>query len=297
MRHLTILLALSFSLSAIGLAQQSAEVPASASAPNPTSTTVPPPAAGENEADPLLDLPPLPKGDVSLVGGIVKDIDRVRNRLTVEAFGGKKMKFSFDERTHIYRDGIETTQLGIHKGDRVYVDTQQVGAAPFARNIRIGTKVQSAFAQGQIESYDSGAGVMVLRDSLSSEPVAFRVTPKTVVGGKASSLAELREGALVDVKFAPGSGREGVAQEITMTARPGETFKFAGSVTFLDMSAGMLALRNQTDGKTYDIHFDPARRNVDNLALSADVNVTAEFDGQNYVAREITVTQAEGRKK
>ena len=40
--------------------------------------------------DSLLDVPPLPKGQVSLVGGIVTGIDRVRNKLTVRVFAGKK---------------------------------------------------------------------------------------------------------------------------------------------------------------------------------------------------------------
>src|SRR5690348_14519362 len=60
--------------------------------------------------DPLLDLPALPKGSVTLLGGTVKSIDQVRDHLTVEPFGGKSEKIAFDERTHFYRDGGETTQ-------------------------------------------------------------------------------------------------------------------------------------------------------------------------------------------
>src|SRR5512146_1605066 len=150
---------------------------------SPSTTAAPNAKAAENEADPLMDLPPLPKDDISLVGGKVVGIDRVRNHLAVEVFGGKKMKFAFDERTHIYRDGVETTQLGIRKGDRVYVDAQLVGTTVFARNIRIGNAPIPADAQGQIEGYDPNRGVLVLRDSLSSEPVSFRVSPSTVVRG------------------------------------------------------------------------------------------------------------------
>src|SRR5512142_1235305 len=87
----------------------------------------PPPAGGNGRAtaapdnpakDPLFDVPPLPEGKVSLVGGTVAKVDRVRNKLAVNVFGGGKMEISFDERSHIYRDGVETTQLGIRKGDR-----------------------------------------------------------------------------------------------------------------------------------------------------------------------------------
>ena len=37
------------------------------------------------------------------------------------------MKKAYDKRTHVYRDGVETTQLGIRKGDRAYVDTMLDG--------------------------------------------------------------------------------------------------------------------------------------------------------------------------
>ena len=296
MRLLTIGLLCAFFLSYSATAQQqsdpSRQGTASIAAPSTTANAPVTGTAVENDADPLMDLPPLPKGNVSLVGGKVTGIDRVRDRLTVEAFGGKKMKFAFDERTHIYRDGVETTQMGIRKGDRVYVDTQLLGTTIFARNIRVGNKPGPAYAQGQIESYDSGRGTVVVRDSLSDEPIAFRVTPKTVVAGKGSSAFDLREGALVNVKFAPDSGKNGVAEEITVTARPGETFSVAGRVTYLDMRAAKLAVENRTDGKTYEIQFDPARGNYENLGVGADVNVSAQFDGKDYVARQITVTQA-----
>src|SRR5205085_9972973 len=84
--------------------------------------------------DPLLDVPPLPKGKVTLVGGNVLKIDPIRNRLQVQPFGAKdKMKISFDERTRVFRDGRETTQASIRKGDRVYLDTMLVGPQVFAR--------------------------------------------------------------------------------------------------------------------------------------------------------------------
>jgi hypothetical protein len=253
--------------------------------------------AVENDADPLLDLPPLPKDKISLIGGKVTGLDRVRNKITVEAFGGKKMKLAFDERTHIYRDGVETTQLGIRKGDRVYVDTQLVGSTVFARNIRVENKMGPADAQGQIVSYDAGRGTMVLKDSLSSEPIRFRVMPNTVVSGKSSSLSQLREGALVNVSFAPDSGTSGLAQQITVTALPGETFTFTGRVMHLDMRSGTMAVQNQTDGKTYEIRFDSARADLENLVVGSIVTVNAEFDGKTYTAQNVEVKQAKSAEK
>ncbi|HET8668038.1 MAG TPA: DUF5666 domain-containing protein [Terriglobales bacterium] len=251
--------------------------------------------AQEGTPDPLLDVPPLPKTQVTLVGGTVTRIDRVRNRLTVEPFGGKKMKLSFDERTHIFRDGVETTQLGIRKGDRVYVDTQLDGSRIFARNIRVESKAGPADARGQIVSFDQKRGTMVVRDDLSSQPVTFRVGSSTAVRGKGQSFADLVPGSLVSVRFAAGAGDRGVAQEINISARPGETFTFAGKVTHLDLSSGILAVQNGTDGRTYEIRFDPNSLNAQNLAIGSDVAITAEFDGSSYKARNITVNQAKAQ--
>lgn len=250
-------------------------------------------AAVENELDPLLDLPPLPNDKISLVGGKVTGLDRVRNKVTVEAFGGKKkIKFTFDERTHIYRDGVETTQLGIRKGDRVYVDAQLVGSTAFARNIRVVSKIGPANVEGQIVSYDRSRGTMELRDSLSSESATFRVTPDTFVQGKASSILELREGALVKVTFKPDAGKGDVAQGITVTANPGETFTFAGRVMHLDMRSGTIVVENKNDGKTYEIRLEPPRTGLESVGVGSDVAVNAEFDGKHYNARRVTVTQA-----
>jgi Domain of unknown function (DUF5666) len=273
--------------------QTEAIQPARADASVPAQTS----AAVENEADPLLDLPPLPKAEVSLVGGTVAGIDRVRDRITVRAFRGKKMKFDFDERTHIYRDGVETTQLGIHKGDRVYVDSQLVGSRLFARSIRIRSAAGSADAEGQIEAYDPNRGTMLVRDTLSSEAVIFHVTPKTMVRGKANSVRELQRGELVKVNFAPGSGERGTAKEIVVIARPGEAFEFAGRVTYLNLSSGSLALQNHTDDKNYEISFDPSNVTLGNIGVGSEIKVSALFDGSGYTANQITVQPTKDAKK
>ena len=71
----------------------------------------------DNPYDPLLETPPLPKGKPTLIGGTATHVDHVRNRLTIQPFGGgPKVKLIVDERSHIYRNGAETTVLGIQKG-------------------------------------------------------------------------------------------------------------------------------------------------------------------------------------
>ncbi len=257
-------------------------------------------SSGNPASDPLFDVPPMPQGKVSLVGGIVAKIDRVRNRLAVRPFGGGSMDMYFDERTHIYRDGVETTQLGVRKGDRVYVDTMLDGSKVFARNIRVETTTTPADARGQIMYYDPRSGTMRLRDELSSQEVTFNVASGTTIrnAGEPASAADLKPGSLVAVRFSPASPNHGSAQEISIIAMPGTTFTFAGTVTYLDLHLGTFALENRTNQKTYELRFDPATSGAaDKLTVGVDVTVSATFDGNSYVANTITVNQAKAEKQ
>ncbi len=244
-----------------------------------------------NPGDPLLDVPPPPKGKATLVGGLVGKIDPIRNRITVEPFGGgDKMKVFFDERTHIYRDGTETTQANIHKGDRVYVDTLLDGPRVFAKNIRVVTQLLPADASGQIMAYDRRSGAMTVHDQLSAGPVSFTVGPQTVVTKEdhsSGSVADLREGALISVKFSPGTRHRGTAQQIAVLATPGTTFTFAGKVTHLDLRTGVIAVDNMSDHQTYDISFDPKNKLQDDITIGSQVQVTATFTGRGYKAQTI----------
>lgn len=244
-------------------------------------------------SDPLLDVPPMPKGNVTLVGGTVKNVDQVRDKLVVQVFGGKPMKIAFDERTHIYRDGVETTQLGIRRGDRVYVDTMLDGARVFARNIRVETGARAADSAGQVLSVNAGS--ITLRDQLSSQPVTFAVDQKTSItlDKQPASFSEVKPGALVAVKFAPERANRGVARQISIIAAPGMRFTFAGKVTHLDLHSGMLSLENLTDGKTYDLSFNLAGVDKrDALGVGSEVTVQAVFEGWGYRAERVSVTAA-----
>jgi hypothetical protein len=285
------LLGLAF-LSVAAFAQQSSSDQTIAAPPNTVgaqSSTQP-----VSAADSLFDLPPLPKATVTLVGGTVTHIDRVRNKLTVQVFGGKKMKFAFDDRTHIYRNGIETTQLGIRKGDRVYVDTQLDGTQVFARNIRVEDKTGPADASGQVLSYDAHNGKLVLRDQLSSTAVSFTTAKDTSFQGDAT-VADLVPGALVDLTFVPGARERGVVQKIHVIAKPGDRFTFAGNVTYLDVSRGILAIHNRTDNKSYEVRFDPTAPDAGALRVGSQATITAAFDGSGYSSRGISVQQAKAQ--
>ena len=248
----------------------------------------------DNAGDPLLDVPPLTKGTVTLVGGTVSKVDQIRNRLVVEPFGGgEKLNVTFDERTHIFRDGTETTQLAIRKGDRVYVDTMLNGSRVFARNIRVQSQIGPADASGQVESLNPSAGVLTLRDQLSAEPVSFRVDSATSVkrDGQPGTLADVKSGSLVSLKFATGGRARGVVKEIAVIAVPGTSFTFVGRVTNLDLRGATLAVQNQSDGKTYEIAFDPGKtEGRDDLVVGSHVTIVATFTGSGYKAESVTIS-------
>ena len=244
--------------------------------------------------DPLLSVPPMPKGKTTLVGGQVRNIDQIRNRMDVDSFGGGRMRVHFDDRTHFYRDGVETTQLAIHKGDRVYVDTMLDNTRVFARNVRVNTGVTAANASGQITSFDPRTGSLTLRDQIAARPITFMIDQSTtLVAEKNSGVSsvtrdDLRPGALIAVRFAP-SGNRGIAQQISVLAVPGTVFTFVGHVTNLDMR-GSLSVDNQSDQKNYDIRFDPVQaRPSRSIAVGSNVIVKATFDGRSYQAQSIDV--------
>jgi hypothetical protein len=249
-------------------------------------------------ADPVMEPGELPKGDVTLIGGEATKVDGVRNRVVLQPFGGgKRVTVRFDERSHIYRDGRETTVTGIKKGDRVYADTMLVGPYVFARNLRVQTESGPAEARGQVTRFDARNNSVTMTDQLTSQPVQFTISRDTVFrghGNTAASAADVMPGSLLDVQFAPGSGKSGQATDITVLAKPGSTFVFAGRVTNLDLRSNLLSVENQTDGKNYDIYFDPSRvEGRRQLRVGTEITARATFDGKTYRASDVTVSAAQ----
>jgi hypothetical protein len=273
---------------------------------SPQTKIIDPSAVGKHAgltgaADPLLDTPPLPKGKPTLIGGTAVKVDRVRSRVTVEPYGAKnKMPVFIDERSHIYRNGVETTIASIKKGDRVYFDTMLDGAHIFAKNVRVVSETGAAEVRGQIIAYDPSRGTIQLQDALSSRPVTFRINNSTQVriNGKGASVGDLAKGALVDVVFAPDKANRGIATEISLLARPGVSYTFAGRITNVNLRDGTVSVENQTDGKVYDIEFDTRSKSErGGLRAGNEVSITATFDGENYKATNVTVTEAEAAPK
>jgi hypothetical protein len=252
--------------------------------------------------DPILDPAPMPRTTTTMVGGTVSGVDRLRNKMTVHVFGGGHWTVNFDERTHIFHNGRETTQLALKKGERVYVDTQLDNNKHdiFARNIRVGVAELPADADGQIIAIDPKHNELTLRDTLNSVPVRFAIDSETRIsnGQTPAAFKDVKPGTLVHVRFAASSPNRGLAREVSIIAVPGSTFTFAGKVTFLDMHRGLLAVQNSTDDKNYEIHFAPqAVANRNELGVGHDVLVRATFEGSRYMAQSVNPTKSPDEEK
>jgi hypothetical protein len=246
-----------------------------------------------SSADPVLARKELPKKDMSLIGGTALKVDKIRNRVELQPFGGgKKIRLTFDDGSHIYRDGRETTVMGINKGDRVYADTMLIQGKVYARNLRVLTKSGPAESRGQVSSFNPRTGRIDLRDTFTGQTISFDVTKQTAMQrrGSPASPADLKPGTLLDVMFAPGH-HGGTAEQISVLAVPGESFVFAGHVTDLDLSRGVLAMDNESDDKNYEVHFNPANlEDRQALRVGSEVTARATFDGRTYHAKKVMIT-------
>lgn len=289
-------------------ATNSAATPSAVEGNALTSNPVPQPVtktlSGAGLADPndiagLLAPDPLKPSKLSLVGGTVKSIDQIRDHMTVRIYGSGSMKVKFDQRTRFYRDGKEITQIGVKRGDRVYLDTQLNQGSVFAKNVHVETRNAPADASGQIVSYNPGSGEMVVRDELANAPVKFRVMQNTAIRNKnaTGNRGDLRPGALIAVKFSPQSRNEAAADEVQIIAEPGTSFTYFGRVTHLDLRSGLLDIENQADGKTYEVHLNSSSPVPENLAVGSQVTVVANFTGKNYTAENIEVNAAPQAEK
>jgi hypothetical protein len=251
-----------------------------------------------NANDPLLEPPALPKTKPTLIGGTASRVDHIRNLLTIQPFGGgPKIKVFVDERSHIYRDGAETTVLGIRKGDRIYVDTMLDGSRVFAKNVRVETKTGVAEVRGQVTAVNREKGTVTVRDELSSSPVTFGVGGSTQFSAYKGSAGsnDLQPGSLVDVQFARGKDKTDMAQEVILLAKPGDTYVFSGVVTNVDLRNNTLALENRSDDQTYELHFDnSAVDDKSKLKVGAEVTAHAVFNGKQYNANDLQLQASNG---
>jgi cold shock CspA family protein len=265
-------------------------------AASPTENKPQTPAAAtpqiQPERDPLFDPPPLPNKKVSLIGGTIVKLDPVLSRLTVQAFGGKKMGVTFDPRTQVFQDGKPVRDLDLKKGQRIYLDTMLIGSNVFAKRIWIQTAPSTGSGRGQVMAYDAGTGELTLRDELSARPAKFHLDGSTEVRSQNQkvSATELQPGSLVTLNFGPQQGKFDSVREVDILAKPGASFSFFGRITYLDLSRRMIAIDNRPDNKNYEVHLETIPTgDMRKLHEGTVVGVTAVFDGKNYVAHEIKI--------
>jgi hypothetical protein len=246
----------------------------------------------------LPEVPPLPAGKATLLGGTIQSVDHVRDRLVLKVFGGSRTGVLFDERTRVFRDGKGASLDDLKNGERAYVDTTLDGTDIFARNIRIAAQAPTGQSSGQIVGFRPGSGELVVRDTISPEPVKMHLTGNTVIlqGDRTARPAELRPGTFVTLTFTPGSSDAPIVRQISILATPGAAFVFSGRIAHLDIHRGLLVLVDPRDNKSYEAYFDPAaRRLTRDLRQGADVTVQASFDGKRYESRDIAVNSVSAK--
>lgn len=251
-------------------------------------------AEAETLADPaslLPNMPALPRGRATLIGGTIQRLDRVRDQITLGVYGGGKMKILFDPRTHIYSGTAEATTSDLHVGQRVSLDTMLDGTTIFARTIRLKSDASQGETQGVVVNYNAGGGELTIRDAISPKPVKVRMNASTKLmdGGRVVSAGELTADTLVAVKFSSERDGHDVAREISILALPGSHYTFQGQIVNLDLRTGMMVISSATDQKVYEIYLDPASTPDEKLRPGAVVTVETNFEGSRYVARSLSI--------
>jgi hypothetical protein len=245
-------------------------------------------------SDPILDHGPLPSIPMNLIGGTVKKVDAVRNRVLIQPFGGGKEAYIlFDDRSHIYRNGAAATVLGIHRGDRVYVDTMTLEHKVFARTIRVETATGPVEARGQVVHFDPSNKVVQMRESLTSQTISFSISDRTTIHKKngAAKADDFVPGTLIEAVFAPGR-KGGIADEVYILAVPGSSYVFVGRITNVDARRGLLAIENQSDQRNYELRYNPAQVSEnERLRVGAKVTAHAIFNGTSYAADSISIME------
>jgi len=91
----------------------------------------------------------------------------------------------------------------------------------------------------------------------------------------------------VRVQFSP---TQKVANNVEILAEPGNSFTFEGRIVAVDLRARVLALSEDSDQSVREL----AITSLDSASLGllqegSDVSIQAEFDGDRYNARSVTV--------
>ena len=126
----------------------------------------------------LPSLPPTIPGTATQMGGTIRKIDPVRDRLELKVFGGRDFTVLFDGRTKLYRNGELSATRTLKPGESASIETVLDGKDVFAKSIHILSHTISGESHGQIVSYDPAKGELVVRDSLSTQAVRMQVSAR-----------------------------------------------------------------------------------------------------------------------
>jgi len=243
----------------------------------------------------LADVPPLPRGKSTILGGKISEIDQVRDQFVLRAYGEKPMKILFDERTQVFRDGNKIPLREFGPTDHASVQTTLDGAKIFALSVHILSSNPTGDFEGRIQDYDAASGLLTLAGQGSRGEFQVRVTANTKVSreGQSGFTAEnpgqgdLKRGALVSLDFQPDNRGQGIAQKITVLATPGATFIFTGTVASLNMAGGFVVVVDPRDQQSRQIYFNPHDAAVEKLHPGDKVRIEANYDGNRYAATQI----------
>jgi Domain of unknown function (DUF5666) len=245
----------------------------------------------------LTDVPPLPKGKSTVLGGSIRDVDQVRDRLVLNVYGEKPMKILYDERTQVFRDGKRIPLHDLGPSAHASVQTALDGATIFAVSVHILSDQPAGDYEGRVMSFDREKGILTLTSAESRAPFRVQVTNQTAFkregqsafSSQQSSANDLLPGSLVTVQFASNNKGQGAATQISVLAAPGASFVFSGTLSALDMHSGALSLLDAKSNQAYQIFFDPTHQSATTLRPGQRVRISADYDGKRYVATEISV--------
>lgn len=245
----------------------------------------------------LTDVPPMPRGKSTILGGSIQNVDPVRDQFVLHVYGEKPMRILFDERTQVFRDGKKVSLRDFAPAMHASVQTTLDGASVFAISVHILSHEADGDYQGRVLSYNPDSGVLMLTSSASRQPFRVQVTNGTSFkrlgqqefSSVQSGTTDLMPGSLVSVEFESDNHGKGLAREISVLAAPGATFLFVGDLVSLDLHRGALVVVDPRTNQRYQIFFDPTRGPASQLREGQRVRVSADYDGTRYVATDIRI--------
>jgi hypothetical protein len=252
--------------------------------------TKPAMATHSTEPDSLLDLPPLPKGQASLVGGTVARMDPIRDEFSVRPFGGGNVTIRLDVRTLVLRGTSHDSLRELRPGLRVYVDTIVLEGQLFAKTVRIEADPGGGELTGSVVAYDSAKQLLTISDAMSSQALTLRFRRDTQIysGGQPASAARLAAGDLVQIAFRSASAGPSILQKVEILARPGSSFTFEGKIEVVDLRDRHLTLAKDKSDDTFEVALDSlAPEAALRLREGMNVLVRARFDGRRYQAESV----------